>query len=165
MYKRQIIVLGYGHCVELQLPDVTTSWCGWRDVETWINTLIRVTAVTYCIDLSTHYPVVVDMRTHTTKQLYKKKDALNRICLLYTSLSEYYFSYFWLTYVCHRKKIYRHTHRHFSKNDFFSCFECSTIRICNNLEHYFFCHHHTSIALWNMEVKYRYGEPYMTSGF
>ena len=47
----------------------------------------------------------------------------------------------------------RHTHRHFSKNDFFSCFECSIIRICNNLEHDFFCHHHTSISLRNMEVK------------
>ena len=44
----------------------------------------------------------------------------------------------------------QHTHRHFSKNDFFSCFECSTIRICNNLEHDFFCHHHTSISLRNI---------------
>ena len=31
-----------------------------------------------------------------------------------------------------------HTHRHFSENDFFSCFECSRVRICNNLEHDFF---------------------------
>ena len=45
----------------------------------------------------------------------------------------------------------RHTHRHFSKNDFFSCFVCSTIRICNNLEHDFFCH--LVVSLRNMEVK------------
>ena len=51
--------------------------------------------------------------------------------------------------------MYKRQHRHFSKNDIFSCFECSRIRICNNLEHDFFCHHHTSISLRNIEVKWR----------
>ena len=58
-----------------------------------------------------------------------------------------------LSFPIEKHTTYRHTHRHFSKNDFFSCFKCSTIRICNNLEHDFFCHHHTSISLGNMEVK------------
>ena len=50
------------------------------------------------------------------------------------------------------RQTHTQTHRHFSENDFFSCFECSTIRICNNLERDFFCHHRTSISLRNMEV-------------
>ena len=35
----------------------------------------------------------------------------------------------------------------------FSCFDGSTTRICSYLEHDFFRHDHTSISLWNMEVK------------
>ena len=60
-----------------------------------------------------------------------------------------------------RQHTHTHTHTHFSKNDFFLCLECSTIRICNNLEHDFFCHHHTSISLRNMEVKLIFRKVYV----
>ena len=52
------------------------------------------------------------------------------------------------------REIHRQTHRQtLCEKWLILCFECSTIRICNNLEHDFFCHHHTSISLRNMEVK------------